>query len=164
MNTPIVDAAPGCNSRQRWLASTVITLTLASLFTASNLAAPTGASADTVTTTYEENDPDIVYTGNWRQMAADSDSGEEAIYLNSPGTASLTFTGTEVSWISRTSPTSGKNNVYIDGVVLPRDPVNGWTFGIDDVVTLHGVSCAQLEQGGIANIQVVVGCPTVAPP
>ena len=116
MNTPIVDAAPGRNSRQRWLASTVITLTLASLFTASNLAAPTGASADTVTTTYEENDPDIVYTGNWRQMAADSDSGEEAIYLNSPGTASLTFTGTEVSWISRTSPTSGKNNVYIDGV------------------------------------------------
>ena len=60
MNTPIVDAAPGRNSRQRWLAGTVITLTLASLLTASNLAAPNGASADTVTTTYEENDPDIV--------------------------------------------------------------------------------------------------------
>ena len=37
-------------------------------------------------------------------------------YLNSTGSASLTFDGTEVTWISRTSATSGIADVILDGV------------------------------------------------
>ena len=48
-------------------------------------------------------------------------------------------------------------------VDLDQDAGNGWTFTAGDAVRLHGAACKDLESGAITNVQVVVGCPTVAP-
>lgn len=54
-------------------------------------------------------------------------------------------------------------NVYLDGVVLPEDPIDGWTFTGASTVKLHGKACEKLEAGAVTNVQVVVGCPTIEP-
>ena len=87
------------------------------MVSATNLAASTDtATAETTNRTYQESDAAITYSGSWENVAADLDNGSSARYLNSTGSAKLSFSGTAVSWISRTSPTSGTNSVYIDGV------------------------------------------------
>ncbi|MBI4705313.1 MAG: VWA domain-containing protein [Deltaproteobacteria bacterium] len=57
----------------------------------------------------------------------------------------------------------GMTNVYLDGVLLPFDPVGGWSWKGDDTVWLHGEACQKLKTGGVALVQVVSGCPTEVP-
>ena len=51
-------------------------------------------------------------------------------------------------------------NVFFDGAVVPRDGDNGWRL-TDNVLTLIGVSCQQVQQGDVLEVRVVAGCPTV---
>jgi hypothetical protein len=59
---------------------------------------------------------------------------------------------------------SAKINVYFDNAVVPKDPVNGWTY--DDssaTLTLVGNACNEVLSGAVLNLRVIGGCPTVAP-
>ena len=65
--------------------------------------------------TYDDRSTRIQYDGAWRTMTSRSDMGGASTYLNSAGSAEFTFTGDAIQWFSRLSPSSGINNVYIDG-------------------------------------------------
>jgi hypothetical protein len=58
-------------------------------------------------------------------------------------------------------------NVFLGGMKIFQDPVDGWTY--DDPqkpksVTLHGAACKGLEANPGAEIKVVLGCKTEQPP
>jgi hypothetical protein len=57
-------------------------------------------------------------------------------------------------------PTQGETNVYLGQQIVDFDPDNGWTWSAPNVVTLHGVACAELQSGEVSQVQVVTGCPT----
>jgi hypothetical protein len=51
-------------------------------------------------TRIEQNDPSIIYSGNWYANTSAANSGGLATLTNTRGArASLTFTGTGISWI-----------------------------------------------------------------
>ncbi|HYI34700.1 MAG TPA: right-handed parallel beta-helix repeat-containing protein [Glaciibacter sp.] len=64
---------------------------------------------------YENTSSSVNYSGDWRTLESGSDSGGSSRYLNSTGSASISFTGTAIRWVSRVTPSSGIANVYIDG-------------------------------------------------
>ncbi len=85
------------------------------------LLTPLGAQAGT-TTRIEENDPSIVYSGNWYANAASPNSGGHSVLSNALGArAAITFTGTAISWIGVADPWSGFARVYLDGVMNTVD-------------------------------------------
>ncbi len=53
-------------------------------------------------------------------------------------------------------------NVYLDEVVLPADPVNGWKIEAD-TVTLLGEACSKVLNGDVLDVRIIAGCPTVEP-
>lgn len=55
----------------------------------------------------------------------------------------------------------GVTNVLVDGVLVPQDPVDGWTWTSDRTIELHGKACAQIKAGLVGRLQVAVGCKTV---
>ena len=69
------------------------------------------------TTRFEQDNPAIAYTGTWITASDSRVSGGTAVETNQTGaTATLTFTGTAVTWISYTSPdTAGIASVSVDG-------------------------------------------------
>lgn len=67
-------------------------------------------------TRIEQNDPSITYSGNWYSNTSDLHSGGEATLTNARGArATITFTGTGITWVGVADPWSGLANVYIDG-------------------------------------------------
>ncbi len=54
-------------------------------------------------------------------------------------------------------------NVYLDQDIVPYDEVDGWSWTSDTTLSLHGTSCERLEDGEVAKVQVVAGCPTQQP-
>ena len=60
----------------------------------------------------------MVYTGQWFSASRGDLSGGSIVEsLDTLGTASLTFIGTGVTWISYTAPFNGIAQVYIDGTL-----------------------------------------------
>ena len=55
-----------------------------------------------------------------------------------------------------------KVNVYLDEVVLPKDPVNGWKIEAG-TVTLMGTACSKVLNGDVLDVRIIAGCPTVEP-
>lgn len=53
-------------------------------------------------------------------------------------------------------------NVYLDEVVLPKDPVNGWKIE-GPTVTLLGDACTKVLSGDVLGVRIITGCPTVEP-
>jgi hypothetical protein len=53
-------------------------------------------------------------------------------------------------------------NVYLDEVVLPKDPANGWKLD-GATVTLLGQSCEKVLAGDVLDVRIITGCPTVEP-
>jgi hypothetical protein len=53
-------------------------------------------------------------------------------------------------------------NVYLDELVLPKDPVNGWKIE-GPTVTLLGDACNKVLAGDILDVRIITGCPTVEP-
>ncbi|PPG12482.1 hypothetical protein C5D36_15005 [Rathayibacter sp. AY1C6] len=69
--------------------------------------------------TYENGAAPIVTTGTWSTLKANTDSGGSIAYSTTAGaSATLAFTGTSVSWISRLTGSSGINDVELDGVTV----------------------------------------------
>lgn len=53
-------------------------------------------------------------------------------------------------------------NVYLDDVVLPYEPVNGWTID-GNQVTLVGSSCERAKSGDVLGVRIIAGCPRIEP-
>ncbi len=61
------------------------------------------------------------------------------------------------------APAAPENvNVYVDDVILPADPTNGWKIE-GAKVTLLGSACQKLLAGDILSVRIIAGCPTVLP-
>jgi von Willebrand factor type A domain len=71
-------------------------------------------------------------------------------------------TGTCFLPLSPDPPDPNRVNVYLDDVVVPKDPANGWKLE-DATVTLLGTTCARVLAGEVLSLRVVSGCPTVPP-
>ncbi len=53
-------------------------------------------------------------------------------------------------------------NVYLDGAVVPKDPVDGWSID-GKRVTLLGQTCERVLAGDVLSVRIIAGCPTVLP-
>ena len=70
-------------------------------------------------TRFEDTAPAINYTANWTRMSDTRASGETYMEADLAGErATLSFTGTAVSWISARFPTAGIAHVYVDGTLV----------------------------------------------
>ncbi len=59
-----------------------------------------------------------------------------------------------------------KVNVTVNGMTIPQDPTNGWTYDNPTnptSITLHGTSCSTLQSDPTAMVQIVLGCKTLTP-
>ena len=66
----------------------------------------------------EETDPSVAYVGSWLTQSRSDLSGGTVVESNdSNGTATVTFTGTSVSWIGFKGPWAGIAQVYVDGTL-----------------------------------------------
>jgi hypothetical protein len=67
-------------------------------------------------TAIPETDAALDYSGDWIARRVRSALGRHLRYASVAGaSASYTFTGSSIAWISRLSPLRGVANVYIDG-------------------------------------------------
>lgn len=61
----------------------------------------------------------IVFAGDWRMERSDGSLTGRTMYAVTKGpTATLTFTGRELAWVSTRAPNRGKAKVYLDGAYL----------------------------------------------
>jgi hypothetical protein len=76
-------------------------------------------------TRVEENDPTVVYSGNWYSNGSSAHSGNRAALTNTNGArATITFNGTGITWMGMKDGWAGLANVYLDGTMTVVD-----TFG-----------------------------------
>jgi hypothetical protein len=67
----------------------------------------------------EETDPSVTFTAGWQGDAAQTWSGGTAAVSSTPGAqATLTFSGTAVSWIGGRTPGTGIARISLDGTLL----------------------------------------------
>jgi hypothetical protein len=64
--------------------------------------------------------------------------------------------------LNETPAQANQVNVYLDELVVPKDPVNGWKIE-GATVTLLGDSCTKVLAGDILDVRIITGCPTVEP-
>ncbi|TFC29979.1 hypothetical protein E3O25_04300 [Cryobacterium sp. TMT1-3] len=83
------------------------------------------ASAAPARTVIDSTSPKINYTGTWRSTRSAADRGGSVRFQFSAGSASMTFTGSSVALITRTTKSSGKSTVSIDGKVVAT--LNGYS-------------------------------------
>jgi hypothetical protein len=68
-------------------------------------------------TRYSEGNSRLTYKGTWRTSSSSAYLGGAAKYASAAeATASFTFTGRSLGWISRLGPTRGKAEVLVNGV------------------------------------------------
>ncbi|ROS60974.1 parallel beta helix pectate lyase-like protein [Frigoribacterium sp. PhB160] len=67
---------------------------------------------------HEETSTGVALTGKWSKLTNAQDSGGSSYYASGQASFSLRFTGTSVSWLARTSPSSGISSVSLDGAVV----------------------------------------------
>jgi hypothetical protein len=78
----------------------------------------TGSRANAAVTRVEQNDKNIVYSGNWYSNENAGNSGGTAALTNTRGArVSLTFTGSGISWIGVSDGWAGLATVYLDGAM-----------------------------------------------
>src|SRR5258706_2307468 len=93
------------------------------------------------TTRIEDNDPSVVYTGNWYSNAASPNSGGHAMLTNAlDARVAVTFTGKGISWIGVADPWSGFARVYLDGVLNTVDTYAGSTVYQKVLFTARGLA------------------------
>ena len=65
----------------------------------------------------EQTSAAVTYTGTWATATSASVSGGTDKYASSAGaSATFSFTGSSVAWVSYLGPSRGSANVYVDGV------------------------------------------------
>jgi hypothetical protein len=73
-------------------------------------------------TRIQETNPNIVFSGPWAPDTMGSASaGTSLMSLQTGARASLTFTGTGITWIGNSGPTRGVARVFLDGAVSTVD-------------------------------------------
>jgi alpha-galactosidase len=93
------------------------------------------------TTRIEDNDPSVVYTGNWYSNGSSANSGGHATLTNALNArADITFTGTGISWIGVADPWSGFCRVYLDGVLNTVDTYGSATMYQKVLFTARGLA------------------------
>jgi hypothetical protein len=71
------------------------------------------------TKSYSESNAATKYAGTWSLASSSVYAGGKARITGTAGrSASLTFVGNQVAWLSRTGPTFGSARVYIDGTLV----------------------------------------------
>ena len=66
---------------------------------------------------YDQDSGVVVRYGEWKVAMSDHDHGGSTGYTSDENaSASLTFSGSAIRWLSRVSPTSGMATVYLDGI------------------------------------------------
>ena len=90
------------------------------------------------------------------------DSTDTAAFASSITKVAAKITATCTFPLTSNPVEPGRVNVYLDGVVLPQDPVDGWTL-TSGTVTLVGAACDRVLSGAVLNVRVIEGCPTVVP-
>jgi hypothetical protein len=90
------------------------------------------------------------------------DSADAADFTATLSTVAAKITATCVFTLLTPPPDPTLVNVYLDGVVVPQDPTNGWTLS-GATVTLEGTTCASVLSGSSLDLRIVSGCPTVVP-
>ena len=69
-------------------------------------------------TRIEQNEPSVVYVGNWYANSSGANTGALAALTNTRGArVSLTFTGSGINWIGTSDRWAGLATVYVDGVM-----------------------------------------------
>jgi cell wall-associated NlpC family hydrolase/N-acetylmuramoyl-L-alanine amidase len=66
---------------------------------------------------YEQDASEIAYAGTWQPIGSgESASGGSAVYTNTAGSsATISFDGTYIAWITKTHPAHGKAKLFLDG-------------------------------------------------
>ena len=68
---------------------------------------------------YQQTSSALKWTGTWQTQSWSSASGGSARYATSRGaSATLTFTGTSISFVGAKGPTRGTASIYVDGVYV----------------------------------------------
>jgi hypothetical protein len=98
--------------------------------------------AQTVTTTQiVQTDPSIVYTGVWYNDYETPNIGGSATLTNDKGaTATLSFTGTGITWIGVLDQYSGIAQVYLDGTPNIVDTYGPNTLYQQPLFSVHGLA------------------------
>jgi hypothetical protein len=87
-------------------------------------------------------------------------TSDQAAFASTLSTVAAQVTATCTLVLSAPPPDPTRVNVYLDGTVVPADPVNGWTLS-GSTVTLEGTTCAEVLSGAALSLRIVAGCPTV---
>jgi hypothetical protein len=70
------------------------------------------------------------------------------------------ITGSCTLQLDHAAPVPGLVNVFFDEHALPQGGPDGWTLD-GTTVTISGASCQKILDGGVLDVRVVAGCPTV---
>ena len=80
------------------------------------------AFAQSAVTRIEQDNPAVIYSGNWYGNSGPSNSNGTAALTNTKGArATVTFNGTGITWIGVKDNWSGVANLYLDGGSLLRE-------------------------------------------
>lgn len=96
----------------------------------------------------------------------DADTKYFSVSDTSDLSSSLFTIGAEVSLdcqiqLQKAPPDTDLVNVYFDSEPVQLDEENGWSYGGDATIELHGESCDVLKGGAVTQLQIVAGCPTI---
>jgi hypothetical protein len=88
------------------------------------------------------------------------DSADQSALLAALSGIAAKITGTCTLTLDNVPPAPGLVNVFFDERVLPQGGPDGWTLD-GNTVTVLGASCQKILGGGVLDVRVVAGCPTV---
>jgi hypothetical protein len=95
--------------------------------------------------------------GSEPQYYAVTDQGSFEMALSQ---VAAKITGTCTLTLDAPPPDARLVNVFFDAKPVPQAGADGWTLD-GATVTLLGASCQQVLTGGVLDVRVVAGCPTV---
>lgn len=88
------------------------------------------------------------------------DTADQGALLTALSSIAAKITGTCTLSLNNAPPAPWLVNVFLDEQVLPQGGLDGWTLD-GTTVTIQGVSCQKILDGGVLDVRVVAGCPTV---
>jgi len=64
---------------------------------------------------FQQSDSHLLYAGTWTVASATAASGGSFRYTNATGSCTVSFNGTYLAWLGKTSPSYGKAKLTLDG-------------------------------------------------
>lgn len=125
-------------NRARVIAVAIAALVPLTVAVPGPMASASAATAPAGTTVVDSTSSQIHYSGTWRTTGNPADTGDSIAFASSASSASLTFTGSTIAYIARTSSASGISDVTIDGQVVAT--VDGYSATTKYQQMLFGTS------------------------